>query len=395
MKSSSRTKPGWLPRAADGLLGLLCLSYLAARWVYHEPGGGDAPRDWLGRRIRLPLPDPVLLPPKTAAQAKWPLPGAKRDAPHAGVTHWYSRDATGTAVDFFDFDFGENPKLRWSLFDQDEDDTKPMDNHIWYRRRDVAAFTQQLNAGKIKDRPPGKIIAAWNGAFFGYYDKATLEEAFHVSPIVLDGKVHFNNANHRWAFGVKYDSSGKPVWKTLFKPGRKELEKEFDWAAGSVQCLIKDGRPLKLQPFPKRHSEIKHGTKPSTADEAGYIPVFDHMHTCRASIGWSRDNRHLYLLFVKEPDHEAASAQAFSQGHADNGGWTVPDVQAFWRSKGVWGAVNSDAGNVAQLIFRQPTGGYTFVPARHGTHLMRFNCPSNWKGVPESGGSLMYFYIWE
>jgi hypothetical protein len=376
-----------------GFLVLAGASYLALRWIYHEPGAGGEPRDWLGRRIIQPMPDPALLPPRPAPLATWPLPGARRDSPHKGVNHWYAQDKTGTAIDFFDFDFGKNPRLRWSLFDQDEDDAKPGDNHVWYRRRNVAAFTQQFNAGKIKHRPPGRIIAAWNGAFFGYYDHATQEEAFHVSPIVLNGKVRYNNANHRWTFGVKYTEGGQPVWKTTFKPGRKELE-EFDWAAGSVQCLVKDGQPLQLEPFPKHRSDIEHGTHASTAQEAGYIPVFDHMHTCRASIGWSKDNRHLYLLFIKEPDNEAASAHAFSWGKPDNGGWTVPDLQRFWLKKGVWGAINSDAGNVAQLIYAQPTG-YTLVPSRHITDVMRFNCPPSWKDTPQGGGSLMYFYVWE
>lgn len=341
-----------------------------------------------------PVFDPILKPYVPAPLARWPLPGAKQDRPNPGVTHWFARDASGTTVDVLDFDFQLNPNLRWSLYDQDEADDKPFDDHTLYKPLGVAKFAQEFDAGSLP-RPRGTIVAAWNGAFFGYRDKPAMDNAFHVSPVVINGKAFFTKNNHRWTFGVKYDKSGRPTWKVLFKPSVSQLEQEFDWAAGALQCLIKEGKPLKLEPFPKNHSEIKRRTQPSTNQEAGHIPHFDHMRTCRASIAWSRDNRHLYLLSVKEPDDELSSSLAASHGTPDPGGFTVQDVQRFWLQKGVWGAINSDAGNVGQLVFRLPDGSHTVIPSKQTSPIMRITCPPNWKGAPPAGGALMYFYVWQ
>jgi hypothetical protein len=211
---------------------------LKQRWVSQIPTHPAEVRDWLGRAVTTNPLDP-LLPPNTPAElATWPLPGARQDSPHSGVAHWFARDSHGTTVDVLDFDFGKNPHLRWGLFDQDEDDAHPFDNHTAYLPRSAARFTKQFNAGQIQHREPGKIIAAWNGAFFGYYNAITKTEAFHVSPLVLNGQVRFNTANHRWSFGVKYDSTGRPVWKTFHLPSKQTLAREYDWAAGGVQCLI-------------------------------------------------------------------------------------------------------------------------------------------------------------
>ncbi|RYG70728.1 hypothetical protein EON80_07090 [bacterium] len=350
--------------------------------------------------ITKPWIDPSAVPVYAvpSPMATWPLPGAKTSVLRPGVTHTFARGSDGTDVDFLDFDFSANPKLRFEIFDQDEDDDKPLDNHVMYWDRNVARATKELNA---KGRGP--VVAAWNGAFFGYDNSSSKEDAFHVSPVVLRGKVHFNTANHRWAWGVKQTAQG-PVWKTFFKPSRQTLEKEFDYAAGSVQCLIKDGKPLKTEPFPPIGGAFREQPVPSTAEEAGHIPKFDHMRTCRASVGWSRDNKHLYLLTVKEPDDEGSSSVALSWsvrggpipgGTLLTGGWTVPDVQQFWISKGVWGAINSDAGGVLQLVFKKPNGNYTFIPPRQETGIKRIECGPNWQGAIEGGGGIMYFLVRE
>ena len=183
------------------------------------------------------------------------------------------------------------------------------------------------------------------------------------------------------------------------------MEREFDYAAGSVQCLIKDGKSLKVEPFPPIGGQFKTQPVPSTAQDAGHIPYFDHMRTCRASIGWSRDNKHLYLLAVKEPDDEAASSVALSfavrgnplpTGTTLGGGWTVPDLQRFWRAKGVWGAVNSDAGGVLQWVARQPKGaGWEMVPPRQASGALKLKVAPDWNGAVSGGGSMMYFFVRE
>ena len=276
-----------------------------------------------------------------APDTAWPWPGAKTVTLAPGVTQISKVSSDGTLLDLFDFDFGANPRLRWEIFDQDEDDQKPLDNRVNYWERNVAQMTKQLDGPKGR----GPVLVAWNGAFFGYDNNTKAADAFHVSPVVLRGKVLFNTAQHRWTFGVKNTATG-PVWKTLFEPSRATMEREFDYAAGSVQCLIKDGQPLIIEPFPKVGGKFKAQPVPSTEKEAGHIPYFDHMKTCRASIGWSRDNKHLYFLAVKEPDDEGSSSVALSfavRGEpipADTslaGGWSVADVGKFWQSVGVWG----------------------------------------------------------
>ncbi len=242
-----------------------------------------------------------------APLAKWPWPGAKKDSPTRGVTHWIDKTSfDNTVCELIEFDFKANPRLRFAMFDQDSDDAKPWDNHCLYWKRGAAQMTQQLNKSE------GRVIALWNGLFFGYHggSKWATGAAFHVSPVVINGKVHNWGSNHRWTFGVKYQNN-MPVFKTFHKPSPQILAREYDFGGGSAQCLIKDGKPLKLQPFGL--PPVKQPV-PSTPQEAGHIPDFDHMRSCRASIGWTKDNSKLYLLFIKEPDSESASIIAARRG---------------------------------------------------------------------------------
>jgi hypothetical protein len=346
--------------------------------------------------------NPFGAPPDTSytnisPDAKWPWVGATTKTVALGVTQTTTKTADGTTLDFIDFDFGKNPKLRFEIFDQDEDDEKPLDNRVTLDKRGVIEVARKLEANGR-----GKVIAAWNGAFFGY-DRANKEsKAFHVSPVILRGKVLFNTAQHRWTFGVKNTATG-PVWKALFKPSRQVMEKEFDFGAGSLQYLIREGKPLTLESFPAIGSAFKDQPVPSTENEAGHIPYFDHMRTSRASLAWSKDNRHLYLLAVKEPDMESSSSLALSfavRGESIppnttlGGGWTVADVQKFWENKGVWGAMNSDAGDVLQLALKEKDSSYDLIPPRIGSDKMRLIMPMEAPNL-KKGGALMYFYICE
>jgi hypothetical protein len=356
---------------------------------------------WAKPRFLSPGTAPVPLAPSystPAPDAVWPWTGAKTKVLAQGVTQTSKITSDGTLLDLWEFDFAANPRLRWEIFDQDEDDAHAFDNHVLYWNRNVARAAKQLDA---KGR--GKILVAWNGAFFGYNQKNT-SDAFHVSPVVLRGKAYFNTAQHRWTFGVKQTPSG-PQWKMFFKPDKATMEREFDYAAGSVQCLIRNGKPLKVEPFPAPGGQFKSQPVPSTAQDAGHIPYFDHMRTCRASLGWSRDNKHLWLLAVKEPDDEGASSAALSfavrgnplpSGTTLGGGWTVPDVQRFWQAKSVWGAINSDAGGVLQWVARQPNGsGWQMVPPRQESNALQLKVAPDWKGAVSGGGSMMYFFVRE
>lgn len=348
-----------------------------------------AKRQWLNDtktiKVGTSISDPAPL-------AKWPWPKAKKDSPARGVTHWIDKSSFDhTVCELIEFDFKANPRLRFALCDQDSDDDKPWDNYCLYWNRGAAQMTRQLN------QKEGRVIALWNGLFFGYHggSKWDKQNAFHVSPVVIGGKVHNWGANHRWSFGVKYQN-GRPVFKTFHQPTPQVLAREYDFGGGSAQCLIKDGKPLKLQPFGL--PPVKQPV-PSTPQEAGHIPDFDHMRSCRASIAWSKDNSKMYLLFIKEPDSESASIVAVRHGDGFMGlslwgGWTVADVQRFWLAKGVWGAINSDAGGVAQLALLRPDKNYDLVPAQQGSFQMRLKFKPDFKNAP-TGGALMYFYVVE
>jgi len=311
-----------------------------------------------------------------------------------GVTRWETSSQDGTTAILFSFDFKTNPNLRWEILDQDQDDKVPGDNKINYWMRGVGGATRDLNA-----RGRGKVVAAWNGLFFGYANKKSDEnaEAFHVSPVVLDGKVKYFTANHRWGFGVKNTPRG-PVWSAAHLPDKKWFS-GLDWGGGSAQCLVLNGQPLKLQPFAKMGEAPLPQPVKSTPQEAGHIPFFDHMKTARASLAWSADFRHLYVLIIKENDSESASMLALQFRRALQGGWTVPDLQKFWldfqAQRGTLTAMNSDAGDVAQMTFLRADGNYDLLPSRQsGAGYARKTFAPDFKNAP-AGGAAMYFFVYE
>lgn len=330
-----------------------------------------------------------------APLAAWPLPGAKPESIHCGVTHWLAhRD--GTTIDVFHFSWKENPRLRFEILDGDSDDEQPWDNHVRYWQRGVAQATKSVN-----DSRHGEVLAAWNGLFFGYASPditSPKSEAFHVSPIVIDGVVHTFTANHRWSFGVKYTKSG-PHWSIAHQPSRAWLQKNIQWGGGAAQCLVLNGKPLKLRPFPAPGEPPLPQPVKSTPEEAGHIPIFDHIRTSRASLAWERDGQTLWLVFVKESDGETASKIAFRYRRALQGGWTTADVQRFWLAlqmqTGPLTAVNSDAGDVAQMTYLQADGNYTLLPARWaGATFERKTFSPAFTNAPV-GGALMFFYVRE
>ena len=186
---------------------------------------------------------------------------------------------------------------------------------------------------------------------------------------------------------------GEPTFKTLLMPDKAALAKNFTFAAGGAQCLIKDGKPQKLHPWPNLDDPAPHQPVPCAPDEAGYIPNVDWIQTTRATVGWSRDNKHFYLLFVKQTGTEGGAVMA-SHGHGPpTGGWTVSDEQRFWLAKGVWGAINSDGGDVGQLTYLLPDGNYLLMPPRGGGHYrQRLIFPPDFPNAPP-GGTLLYFFV--
>ena len=327
-----------------------------------------------------PPPAPATHAPLTT----WPWPGARPEALGKGTTRWESRAQDGTELQLIEFDFGTNPRLRFELYDQDEDDAVPFDNQTDYYPRGVGGVTKSLNETR-------KVVAAWNGLFFAY-DRSQGGPngvATHIGPNVIRGRVRYNVGNHRWAFGVK---GNRP--KALHLPDKATLAREFDYASVGAQCLVREGKPLRVQPFPAPGAPPVPQPVPSTPDEAGHIPLVDHMKTSRTSMGWSRDGSKLWLLVVVESDHELGSKLALKRGEPDAGGWTLADLQRFWLAFGAWGAVNSDGGAVTQLVLLRPDGKYEMQPPRISSPNRRLVFGRDFKNAPE-GGTLMTFYVRE
>ncbi len=351
------------------LAGLLTSGWVSEQWLH-----------WRGR------------PDITAALACWPWPGVVVAHPHAGVTRWSATSADGTAVQLLDFDFTANPALRVELYDRDEDDDHPGDDQVDCGSYGVGHATGHLNAvGR------GQVVAAWNGLFFNIASmRRTSQNLFtygaHVAPVVLHGVTRYNVGLVRWAVGVKQGAHG-PAFDVLFKPTPEALAAHFAFAAEGAQCLVHDGRPLMLAPFPKADETAYPPSRCDSPAEAGYVHMVDHLRTSRTSMGWSRDNTHFYLLIAKDPGYEAESIYAVAHRlpHA-GGGWTVPDLQRFWRQFGAWDAVNVDGGDMTQLTTLRPDGQYDLVPPRIAGYDMHAVLPADCAGAP-GGGSIMYFFV--
>jgi len=346
--------------------GLILLGLLALMLA----GAGVA--EW---RYAGPLPLALGAEPDAPAPlVRWPWRGASFGRPHPGVAHWLDESSPdGTRLDLFDFDFAANPRLQFGLYDQDEDDARPFDDHARPWAMGVAQAAKHLN-----EMGRGTVLAACNGLFYDYDVTGPHAGASHVTPIVLNGVPRYTRTeNHRWTFGVKYEKNGGRTFQAIYLPDTAALRRGFTYAAGGAQCLVREGQ---VQPLPP----------PAVGNSAH--PAFALMKTSRISWGWSRDSRHLYLLFVKEPDEEAVSEWAWEHHVPLGGGWSLPDEARFWQALGVWGAVNSDAGDVAQLVYRLPDGRYEMSEPRWSSPAVRRTLDADSSGAP-AGGSLMYWYV--
>lgn len=336
-------------------------------------------------------PKPTVRLDAPAPSAVWPWLKAEKTNLRQGVTRWFDKSPDdGTTLELIEFDFAQNPKLRFEIYDQDEDDATPFDNRADYYPNGVGQVTKHLNGiGR------GPVIAAWNGLFFAY-DRSQGGPngiARHIGPNILDGKLRYNVGVHRWTFGVKI-KAGKPRFKAIHRPDKRTMAQEFDFAAVGAQLLVREGKPLRLQPYPNPGDPPLPQPVPSTPEVAGHIPLVDHMRTSRTSMGWSKDSTKLWLLVVNEPDHELGSKLAVKYGRPDTGGWMLADLQRFWFAFGAWGAVNSDGGVVTQLVFLRSDGKYEMLPPRISSPNERLVFGPNFKDAPE-GGTLMTFYVRE
>ena len=342
-------------------------------------------------------------------QARWPWPAARREVLSRGVAHWLDRSSPdGTTLELFEFDFQADPQLRFALYDQDQDDKKPFDNRAFYWNKGLAPVTQHI-AQRVAQQTKGQLVALWNGAFFGLENHKPREKdrAFHLAPIVLNGRAHYMQSNHRWTVGTRL-IKGKTQFQAEHLPSRAQLA-DFNYAMGAAQCLVKDGKPLRLRAYPSANETPQPPPVPSTPAEAGHIPILDFMKTSRISLGWNGDSSKLWLLFVKEPDGETPSRAAVLGNRVAWGGWRLDDVQRFWMafgtSENVDTALVTDGGDVAQLAFRRDNI-FEMVPPRFSTEqgaaTRRYNVDfKNSKAPPSAvppsaqhGGALTYCYIW-
>lgn len=242
----------------------------------------------------------------------------------------------------------------------------------------------------IRSKSKGRVVAAWNGLFFAY-DRTPGSPphgwAHHIGPNVIDGMPHFNVGRHRWFFGIK---DGR--FKVALSAELKSMDKQFDFGADGAQYLVRRGSPTRLQPFPKNGDPPVERSL-TGKDDAGHIPGVDHMRTSRTSIAWNRDSTVMWLAFVRESDTETNSKLAAKYGRNDPSGWTLFDLQRFWLQVGVYGAINSDGGSVAQLAVRES-------PSRYKAKFADSLSPRELMFDPDhppdrAGGALMYFYVIE
>lgn len=342
----------------------------------------------------------VLAPPSTLA--KWPLAGATTHPGPRGVTLRSARDADGTDVDVVEFDFKANPKLKLELFDQDCDDARPFDNSARYWGRNAAYVLTRESKGQ------GEIVAACNGGPFNFDRSKTLDQAQHVAPLVFAGQRHFQNVVSRqsalWTFGVRANRT--PKFEVVLRPSRNEL-KEFDFATGGAQCLVKDGQLLSIDE-PPTTGKWPPFKAPSLQD-AGSLGRDDWEKISRVSLGWNRDCSRLWMLCVHDPEAETVSRVALNvrvRGLANTstppvgGGWSLRDVQEFWKSKGVWSAVAVAGGDFAQFAAQRGDGQVEFVPSHVAASFWktsrgrtRLVCKSDLKGAPTGGSALFYWIV--
>ncbi|MEZ0327938.1 MAG: phosphodiester glycosidase family protein [Fimbriimonas sp.] len=306
--------------------------------------------------LPMAAPRTKLIQPPPHELAAWPWSSSKVEALAKGITLTSATAPDGTRAELFQIDLTLN---RLNLYDQDQDDTSPHDNAADYSR------TVDQLLPHLEEVAGCQALLAWNGPFFAYDPPV----ARHIGPVVQNGKLHYNVGNHRWTFTAKGTH-----FDILHMPDKRFLEaKHLDFGVAGVQALIKDGKPLNLEPFPDYEDQIKRPPVPSTPADAGHIPLVDHMRTSRTSLAWSKDGKLLKVLIVTESDHELGSKLGLKRGEPQGAGWTLADLQRFWLARKAWCAINSDGGDVTQRVYRRPKGSLDVVlPRKREGTLMSF-----------------------
>ena len=119
-------------------------------------------------------------PPQSSAKA--PSKGTPFTYLGLGTSRWHWDDPGGTKIDLLRFDFKTNSKLRFFIYDRDEDDEEPFDNRVDYRSESAAHAVERLNKkGKFgktklsgKRCEPGTIAVPPESSFTSVSKKKTL-----------------------------------------------------------------------------------------------------------------------------------------------------------------------------------------------------------------------------
>lgn len=287
-----------------------------------------------------------------SAEAHWPLPGAVVDelAPGFQLTR-------AGAVYLFELLRAENPRLRFGIHDSDVDDT----GEVPRAGRTTAWAWRRLEPGR-------RLLAVFNGPFFGL----TASTLVPTAPTVEEGRVRHAGRNPRWTLGLR---GGRPFLE--HEADRSVLE-SCDFAAGNVQALIVEGRPLRI-PEPGRLHPVRK-SPPSGPDSCGPYPWIDHLKVARTSVGWKGERLAVLLVTQAWPEGEPTSFLLRHLRLPQRSGWDLADLQQFWSEWGAEGACSLDGGLSTQATWRSPGG------LRH--------LSSNSVGASE-WPVLLFPYVWE
>jgi hypothetical protein len=303
--------------------------------------------------------------------ATWPWPGASIQMLRDGVTIAWARDAGNrTGVTLLTFDTNQNPRLKFEIYDADEDDDTPNDHQVAHgESRTIWWAFHHL-------QPRGRILAVWNGPFFNYASPFS-----HTAPTVRQGIVYHNVGSPRWGIGIK---DGR--FRLLHRPTAAQLT-QFDWANGNVQALVVDGHSTRLLP---PASTVPGKKSPeSQPDDCGPFPFIDYVKTARTSLGW-KDGVFAMLTVTQAPgDNENTSNWRRALGLHQTSGWDIRDLQNFWLAWKAEGACNLDGGLSTQVCYATASAPML----RNSNSAVAVDDPAALKG--RSIGALLFPYVRE
>lgn len=281
--------------------------------------------------------------------AEWPWRTAGVTNLGHGMTRYTAEDTRdGTTLTLLRFNTRAAPKLRFEIYDADEDDKTPNDDSV----TDTSKLTAFQVFKHLQKR--GEVLAVINGPFF-----RTEKSYGHTAPIVRSSQVYANVGNPRWTLGVKDRPDGQHFF-LVHAASRRQLE-GFSWGSGNVQALVVNGKPTRLLPPAKAIPEKK--SPPSQPDDCGPYPDIDYLKVARTSLGWKKDEFAL-LIVTQAPFDNEGTAQTLRQNFKhQRSGWDIADLQQFWMAWGARGACNLDGGDATQLAYLAAEDGIKYRSA--------------------------------